>query len=302
MVRLPTSKSRAWTLVELLVVLVIVLTVTSGIVLTFVQILRASDRSERMVQAHENARAAAEAIALFVKAARVEPTEPNQFFQGINLPTLQGDRVDNDNDGRIDEEQPDGLDNDADWVSADDRHAVIGGIPERQAFVGQPDLGDVHVDEDTVFHSDQLQLAIFPDPAVPGSRDEITSFSIGTWEDETNVLLQRTVRIDGTGPGVAEVAPLAFNVLSLNLLYWDPNGSQPYWVDRWDALSNPVRPAPGIELPAAVYISVTVYAGRIPLDQLGPTDPIESVTATTLVTVESIIHDPRYELIVRPAI
>ena len=226
-----------------------------------------------------------------------------KFFQGINRPTLQGNRIDDDADDRIDEEQPDGFDDDGDWeVARDDRHATIQTVSERRLFVGQADLGDARVDEDTVFHRDQLQLAVFPDPSVPGSRDEVTSFSIGSWEGEDNVLLQRVLRDDGTGTARPDLAPLAFDVLSLNFLYWDPNRNPPYWVEEWDALTTGPLPAPGIELPASVYIEVTVYAGRVPLDQLGPDEPIETVTASTVVDLEAIIHDPRYELLVRPTL
>jgi hypothetical protein len=281
----------------------VVLAVTSafliGVLTAFVQILRASDRSERMSQAYQNARAAVEAIALYVKAARIEPSQPYQYFQGINVHTSSGDRIDNDRDGRVDEELPNGLDDDGDWeATRDDHHIQVGSTYERRLLVGKPDLGDGHVDEDCVFDHDQLSLAIFPDPAIPGSRNEITSFSIGSWENENRVLLQRTFRDPGSGTA-PEVGPLAYNVLSLVLLYWDPNRAEPYWVEEWDAMHG-TFPSPGIQLPAAVSISVIVYSGRVPFEQLGPDQPIETVTASTVVDIESVIHDPRYELLVRP--
>jgi len=299
--RTAKGKGRGWSLVELLIALAIVSIFLIGVFTAFIQILRASDRSERTIEAYQNARTAVETIALYVKAARIEPGTPAQYFQGLNIPTPTGDRVDNDKDGRVDEEQPDGLDDDGDWVAArDDRHAQVGEVYERPRFVGVADLGDDHVDEDCVFHRDQLALAIFPDPAVPGGSDIVTSFAIGTWEGENNVLLQTLWRDGGTtGTGLPEIAPLAYNVLSLNFLYWDPNRSLPYWVEHWDAALEWPRPAPGLELPAAVYISVTVYAAQIPLDQLLPGQPIETVTASTVVNIEAVIHDPRYEL-VRP--
>jgi len=289
----------AWTLVELLVVLAVTSVFLLGVLTAFVQILRASDRSERMSQAYQNARAAVEAISLVVKAARIEPTQPYQYFQGVNTATPSGDRIDNDRDSRVDEEQPNGLDDDGDWdATRDDHHLQAGTASERRQFVGRADLGDGHVDEDNVFHRDQLSLAIFPDPAIPGSRSEITSFSIGSWESENNVLLQRTLRNPGSG-AAPELGPLAYNVLSLVLLYWDPNKAEPYWVEEWDAMHG-TFPSPGLQLPAAVYISVTVYSGHVPLEQLGPAEPIETVTASTVVDIESVIHDPRYDLLVRP--
>ena len=288
-------RSRAWTLVELMVALVVVSIFLIGIVTAFIQILRASDRSERIMEGYENARAAVETIALFVKAARIEPSEPTQYFVGTNTPTLEGDRIDNDEDSHPDEEQPDGQDDDGDFDAAShDRHADIGGIYERAAFVGQADLGDERVDEDVVFHRDELAFAIFPDPSDPASRNEFTSFAIGTWEGEDHVLLQQVVRTTGTAAVGQNLAPLAHDVLSLDVLYWDPNASTPYWVESWDTLTSSTFPGAGIELPAAVHIAVTVYAGRKPLDQLGPTEPIETVTASTVINIESVIHDPRY--------
>lgn len=301
--RTTNGAPRGWTLIELLMAVAVASAFLLGVFAAFVQILRTSDRSERRIEAYENARAAVETIALYVKAARIEPSLLYQYFQGLNLPILtglRGDRVDNDGDGRIDEEQPNGRDDDGDFVVArDDRHVRIGTIVERGLFVGQPDLGDDRVDEDVIFHHDQLSLAIFPDPSVLGSRNELTSFSIGTWEGENYVLLQQTLRDIGSGTAWPQVGPLAYNVLSLNFLYWDPNRSPPYWVEAWDAMTTAPQPD-RIELPAAVHISVTVYAGRVPLDQLGPNEPIETVTASTVVAVEAVIHDPRYELLVRP--
>jgi len=297
-----SNAARSWTLLELLTAMAVGGIVLSGVALTFIQVLRASHRAERIIEATENARAAAETIAYFVKAARIEPTLPYQYFQGLNVPTPAGDRIDNDGDDVIDEEQPDGLDDDGDWVAdRDERHVQIGNTVERRRLWRvRADLGDDRVDEDCVFHRDQLSLAIFAEPSLPGSRDEITSFSISAWEGEDNVLIMRALRDVGSGNAAPTVEPLAWNVLSLNFLYWDPNQALPYWTETWDAMTTATRPSPAIELPATVLISVTIYAGRAPLDQLSPTDPIETVTVNTMVNLEAVIHDPRYELVVRP--
>ena len=285
-----------WSLVEVLVALAVISIFLVGVFGAFIQILRASDRSERMIEAYQNARTAVETIAIYVKAARIQPGLTPHFL-GINRPTSSGDRVDNDKDGRVDEELVNGRDDDGDWVAArDDRHAQIGQLFERPRFVGVPDLGDGHVDEDCVFNFDQLAFTIFPDPGTAGSQIQVTSYSIGTWEGENNVLLQQAQRNFGPG-GAPEIAPLAYNVVSLNFLYWDANISQPYWVTQWNAASPTPQPGPGLELPAAVYILVTVYAGQKPLDQVGPTEPLETVSAGTVVDIESVIHDPRYELV-----
>jgi len=290
-----------WTLVEMLVALAVGSAFLAGVMTAFIQILRASDRSERMTEAYQNARAAVEAIAVYVKAARIEPSQTYQFFQGVNVPTLSGDRIDNDGDGRIDEELVNGLDDDGDWVlQRDDHHARMGAAVERRNSVGRPDLGDGHVDEDCAFNHDRLSLAIFPDPTIPGSRDELTSFALGLWEGENFVLLQSTIQDASQGSTVPQIDPLAFNVLSVNFLYWDPNRAEPYWVTQWDAFSG-LFPPPGIELPAAVFIKVTVYSGRKPIEQVvASNEPLETVSACTIVDIESVIHDPRYEQFVRP--
>jgi prepilin-type N-terminal cleavage/methylation domain-containing protein len=288
------TKRGGWSLVELLVALAVISIFLTGVFGAFIQILRASDRSERMTEAYQNARAAVETMAIFIKASRLVAGDPALHFSGINGPTSSGDRADNDKDGRVDEERPNGYDDDGDWVAAsDDRHARIGQLFERPRFVGVPDFGDGHVDEDCVFNLDQLGLTTFPNPAIPGSQSEVTTFSIGSWEGENNVLLQQIYRV-GSPTGLPETAPLAYNVVSLNFLYWDPNLAQPTWLEQWDARARP-RPGPGIELPASVYISVTVYAGAKPLDQVGPNEPLETMTASTIVDIEAVLHDPRYE-------
>jgi len=289
-----------WTLVELLVALAIISTFLAGVFATFIQILKVSDHSERMIEAHENARAAADAIARVLKQTRLDPGGVRDF-RGINVPTLFGNRGDDDNDGRVDEEQPDGLDNDADWFSGrDDRHALIDNLQERPLFVGLADLGDDHVDEDCVLHQDQLRVAVYPDPN-NRNRSETVILLIGSWEGENNVLLQTMLRDDGSGAAQPITAPLAYNVVGLNILYWNANINPPYWVEQWDAATTPTGPA--LEYPAAVYVAVSVYAGDVPLDQigaLGPRERIETMTATTVVNLEAVLHDPRYEQFVRP--
>ncbi|MCX8036040.1 MAG: hypothetical protein N3D11_03080 [Candidatus Sumerlaeia bacterium] len=294
------ASGAGWTLVELLVALAVAMVFLGGVTAAFIQILRISDRSERMSEAYQNARAAVETIAISIKGAAIVASQSAQHFQGVNVPTLAGDRIDNDRDGRIDEEQPNGRDDDGDWARQhNDRHAQIGTGYERAAWAGRADLGDELVDEDCVFHNDQLAFLVFPNRRIPGSRSEIVSFSIGSWEGENHVLLQQRLPSPGSGMP-AEIAPLAHNVLGLNFLYWDANSAEPYWTETWDALAGNFPP-PGLELPASVYISVTVYAGAVPLEQVGPGQPLEVVTCSTIVNIESVIHDPRYETMVRPA-
>jgi prepilin-type N-terminal cleavage/methylation domain-containing protein len=285
-----------WTLVEMLVALAVISTFLAGVCTAFIQIMKISDRSERVIVAHENARSAVQEIAHQVKAAYLFPAGDDQYFLGVNQPLLTGDRIDNDDDARIDEEQPNGLDDDHDWVLArDDLHAPIGNTFERARFRGVPDLGDGRVDEDVAFQNDQLSFFVLPEPSRPDRRDHVT-YGLGTFEGESHVLLKSTTRSDMPS-SAALTAPLAHDVVSVNFLYWDANAQPPYWVQEWNAEA--MDPSQTIPLPAAVLIAVTVYAGDKPLNELGPNEPIETVTASTVVDIETILHDPRYEQIVR---
>jgi hypothetical protein len=286
--------------VELLVALAIVTIFAGGALATFVQILRASEVSERMIERYENARAALEVLSKTIKAAQLRPGQGTQAFKAVNVPLNVGDGIDNDKDGFVDEEAPNGLDDDGDFALGYERHAPIGLEVERAALVGQPDLGDEKVDEDTVFHQDRLAVTLAPDPANPGVGESCTTFTIGTFEGEPNVLLVGSQALVGTLGTQADVGPLAHNIVGLNFLFWDPNQSPPRWVETWDADMWGKGTGPGIELPASVFIEVTVYTGAEPLSRLKPGKPMETLSACTVVNIESVLRDPRYENYVRP--
>jgi type II secretory pathway pseudopilin PulG len=288
------TRSRAMTLVEVLVAVAVAGAFFAGVLAAFIQIVKASDLAEAKLQAINNARAALELMAIDIKQARIDPRRPLQYFVGRHNTLAYGNGIDDDGDGRIDEEIADGRDNDGDWsYQSDDHHANIAGYYERPMFVGSADLDDLHVDEDCKFENDRLAFRIFPDPGDPQSRDDLITFYIGTYEGEGNVLLRGITRKVSSGGQPEEPSPLAFNVVSLNLLYWDPNRTPNYWVTEWDSYQAASFPDPGIEIPVAVYISVTVYAGTKPLKELKPGQPMETIELSTTVNIEQVLKDMR---------
>ncbi len=288
---------RGVTLIEMLVAITITMIFLAGVFEAFVQILRTSDLAEAKLEAVMNARAALEHMAIDIKAARIDPSRPIQFFHGENSDLAYGDRKDNDDDGGVDEEIRDAEDNDGDYMGAsDDVHTDFGGgLFERKDLMGLADLGDRHVDEDCRFSDDHLEFRIFPDPARPGSRDKSVRFEITTFDGEPNVLV-RHITYNPSDPDTRyeEEDPIAFNVLSLNFLYWDPNRIPMNWIPSWDSLYAPMFPDPKIEIPVAVNISITVYSGTEPFSEYTPGQPVDTITLDTTVNIEQILKDERY--------
>jgi hypothetical protein len=250
------------------------------------------------VDAVNNARAAMEIMVNDIKSATMDFAIPDHYFFGIDSNLGYGDGIDNDGDGDIDEETFNGTDDDGDWTMASNNHAVILDLVERSSYTTVPDLGDFDVDEDLVFGQDTLEFRIKPNPALAEVRDEIIKYEIGTFEGENNVLLKQVSYMSGTIPLGEETMPVAFDVLSLSFLYFDPNGIDPGWKTTWDASNAPSFPLPGIELPVTVYINVTVYSGIKPLNSLQPGDEIETTTMGTAVNIEQVLWDPRYQALV----
>ena len=286
--------TRGITVAELLVAMAVSLVFLSGAFAAFVQILRATEKAEAHMEAINNARASLELMAMDIKVATLDTTQTAQDFTGRDNHLTYGDGIDNDDDGSVDEEYFDGEDNDSDWTLSDDNHSVIDGMLERWFHVGAPDLGDYHVDEDCTFDQDALAFRIFPHPLDPLNREVHVTYEIGTYEDESNVLIRRVRYISPDLTVQEEESPLAFNVLSLNFLYWDPNQAPPRWVSFWEGFNAAQFPDPGIELPVAVFISVTVYAGTDPIDLYDPGEPIETVSLSTVANIEQVLNDERY--------
>ncbi len=282
---------RAMTLLEILVAMAVAATFLSGVIAAFLQIIQVTERTETQVDAVNSARHALYVMTEDISIASIDTTSIAQEFMGEDNPLTYGDGKDNDRDGDVDEEVYNGKDEDGDWQ---DNHTFFQrDLVERQDWLGEDDLGDFGVDEDVVFDSDSLEFRIFP--RMGTERDELVSYEIGTYEGESNVLLRRVEYYQGGVFDREEVSPLAFEVLSLNFLYWDPNRSKPDWRTDWDGSNAGNFNPPGIELPPAVYISLTIYAGTEPFDQYEPGDPVDSITLETAATIEAILHDDRYD-------
>ena len=286
------------TLIEMLVAVAIAGIFLAGVTEAFIYILRSSEQTEAQLEAVTNARSALEQMSIEIKAARIDNRRPIQFFHGQDFNLAFGDAIDNDQDGRVDEEVLDGSDDDGDFTLAtDDLHVNFGGgLSERSNFTNFPDLGDIHVDEDCRFSYDILEFITFPDPDNPGYREKKIKYRITDFDGQPNVLVRTVTYNPNDSPNrYVEEDPLAFNVLSLNFLYWDPNRIPMNWVTSWDSLYAPMFPDPQIELPAAVHISVTIYAGTEPFNEYEDGQRVETVTLETIVTIEQVLKDERYQ-------
>ena len=300
------ARSLGLTIVELMIAVLISLILLSGVVTAFTLMYTHSEQARRKMEAISNGQAALQAISMDVSAARLDPLQLESSLVGVNIAQLGGDRTDNDGDGLFDEETPNGLDDDSDYLLlSGDRHALIGTESERAQLLGVPDRGDVGVDEDCVFHQDTLTL-IKDSMLTPGQLDRV-GYYLGSHDGMNNVLM-RQIDYDIRTSAPLFLDPLGFDILSINFLYWDANrlnprdptqtGPQwpPYWVEEWDTLTIISKP-PSIPLPIAVQVEVVVYAGSKPYEMLGPNERIETVKLSTVVVIEQAIHDPRYEIV-----
>lgn len=308
--------ARGLTLVETLVALAVVLTFFVGAVMAFLEIVRTKEQTQSRLDAVANARHALETMSAEFKRARLLPQTTTvtqtftEYFVGSTTFSA-GDRIDNDGDGRVDEESFNGFDDDGDWSIIDDRHARIpsvaagGAYHDRWKFRTRSDLGDARVDEDCLFSSSTIEFQTFPQAS--GLPERRVLFSRGVDPDgEPNSLLMQVQEWDPvvSPPALATIAPVAHNVLSFTALYYDATvttGTQRSnpWQIRWDsqerlATRNDVPP-----IPPSVYLAVTVYSGTQPLSTIAPGQKIETLTLHTIVNVEAVLADPRYDLAVR---
>lgn len=300
------SHSRGLTLMELLVAVAITLAFLGSAVMAFIEIIHSSDRAQARLEAMANARHALETMTIEFKRAQIGPS--GAVFQGATTAKVNtdgssnGNYTDDDGDGRIDEEDLDGRDQDGDWVvAADDKHAVLdafGAISERHRFRGLADLDDGHVDEDCKFSTADVTFRTFPDTFNPTTSPRQVRFYLGEADGEPNVLLRELTLGAGTPNAVTYTDPIAFNVLSFGVLFWDQNTTQTteefqqYWKPSWDASAQNPSLCP---LPPSVYLSMTMYAGTpLPFTSLAPGTPIETVTMSTAADIEAVLADPRY--------
>ena len=286
------------TFVEVMVAVAVSLAFLSGVLAAFIQIIHTSDISSARLKAVNNARSALEIMSIDLKAARLKPPGLLQIFEGTDRTLAYGDGVDNDKDGKIDEEIFDGKDNDGDWSAGrDDRHQRLGDSYERSQWVNLPDLGDANVDEDTKFSRDTLTFRVWPEKQRIWARDDVITYEIvddvNTY-GESNVLVRRIKRTYAANYVEEDVSPIAFKVLSLDILYWNPNAERPGWVSEWDTFKSSKFTTSGIELPIAVYLAITVYAGTDDLSKYIPGNKIETITLYTIVNLEQVLNLPAW--------
>ncbi len=311
-------RGRAVTLVELLVALAVASIFLVSILFSFTQILRTSEKAEAAVRANNSARSALLYVTRDLAAIRKDTSTPVQTFLLQDRTFAYGDGIDNDGDGIVDEEVYDGIDNDGDWQLADDRHAAIGTYRDRPDFVGFPDLGDAHVDEDCRFGNDRLVIRIPPDPLGGDTRNELITYELGTFENQDHVLMRTVVTNPGGLNSTTVSEPLAFGVLGLDVLAWNVNDDSydgsgrhiPYWTASWDAsqevfpFNKPFGAPDGyapFEFPAAVRVVVTVYSGRFDLTSIGwaPGAAVETLSLGTTVGLEVTLKDLKYQVFIR---
>ena len=289
-----SSIRRGLTLIEILVAMTIALILFGSVATTLLLILRVSKNHEIELNAVANARTALEKLSSEIKEANRAPG--STAFFGLNIPQTYGDGIDNDSDRRVDEEEPNGLDDDADWGTraSNDQHAQAQGLYERPHGVGVPDLGDLGVDEDCVFHLDQIAFRITPflDPTY---LYEDILYEVTTFEGQDRVLVRRSDRLTlPSGTIETTIAPLAYNVLSFNCLYWDPNAPPElqYWLETWS--STEYHRAPGFEIPATILAELAVWADRAPIEQYSNGQGVQVLALRTAINIENVIQDAAF--------
>lgn len=303
------ARRRGFSLMELLIAVAITLTFMSGIYMTYIQVLRTHDEAERRLEAMRNGRAALTTLSSEIKALN---RASNPGFDDILLIARRdvldhGDYIDNDHDGKVDEEIVNGLDDDATSGTAltNDRHALIGTVHERPLWVGKTDLDDAGVDEDIRFGHSFMTFRIFPSAPTADLVSKTITYAIAHYDGQDNVLVRQTIIERSTSEPLVTVAPLAFGVLGFDVLYWNPNEapSNQYWVDRWDSsAADPAHPAasepsplqPPLGLPATIYVRLTMMADRHGVESLAAKTAAQTLNLETMIDIEQTIGDARY--------
>jgi hypothetical protein len=257
--------------------------------------MRANEESEARIRADENGRAALMTLSKDIKGA----TAP---LLGTTFSYEFGNGIDEDGDGRTDEEEPNGRDEDEDWA---DLHALIytppppqtsGTLYERPLWVKRPDLGDAGIDEDCRFQSDVLRLRLIPADTSQYFFEDLI-YGIAPFDGRNNVLVRVSSRLLADGSITTRSAPLSYDVLSFNCLYWNPNAmpQQQTWLDRWDSRKPPgPGPITTFATPASLLVTVTIYADTTPFENYHPGRVVKTMTHRSIINIEAVVQDARY--------
>jgi type II secretory pathway pseudopilin PulG len=301
--RIDLRRSRALTLVEILVATLVFLMLTASTAAVFIQVVRHSDEVDARLEAVSNARFFLDTLSdNLAQAMLTGAIQPIDLFNVVDAPLTFGDLRDNDGDVVFDEESPDGLDNDGDWQLARDDNDFsatvptggVGGLPDplliSERGFQEADLGDGHVDEDVVFQNDTLSFWV-PGPAGSNIDRQRLTYQIELFEGEDNVVVERRLIFynDGT-PSALEIGPLAFDVVSLSFLAWNHRTSPPQWDREWESLTVPAGNPPA---PVSVYAEIIVHAESQPLT-LPPTRAMQTIRLQTMVNIEAVLRSAEY--------
>jgi hypothetical protein len=335
--RTPFMGRRAVTLVEILLAVTISIAVLSSAYIAYLQISRATEDSKAYSRAHNRGRAAVEEIGRTVAELRLDAGLAQQQFVLTTVPLAYGDRVDQDRDGTLDEEILNGRDDDGDWTGAiHDLHQIFPGISfvERPGLRGFPDHGDLRVDQDVVFCQDILTFRL-PASIPLALPSRLVRYRVIDYNGRSNVLVRETIEnppdstdldaiyIAAEAGGPVTTTPVAFEVVSLDVIAWDPNENfddprpfpynRPYWVEDWDASVIPgsnripygaLPFIPPFDFPAALLIRVTVNAETRPLSELQDLatrqEPLRTAKIQTVVDLPVTTQTAFYDLFVRP--
>lgn len=315
---------RGLSLLELLAALAASMILVGGVSTAFILVTRAADEAEAVVRAHASARSAVDAIARDLRLLQLDANPAFQQLELVDIPLAYGDFVDNDRDGNVDDQFFDGSDFGSSglWSGSGDLHAQIGAFTERGYALGHPDWGDAGVGADTRFSADEVSFIVPAGVYGPQSPRQRITYRLGEFDGVDNVLLRivsEDPSVDGVGDPVL-IEPVVFDVMSLDILAWNANnnnsgtpGNRPFWTSEWDATvldSSTAAPhgastgtVPPFKFPASFLIAVTVNAERVPLSEIPgwplSGQPVKTVRIDTIVNVESVIQDPRYDAFVR---
>jgi prepilin-type N-terminal cleavage/methylation domain-containing protein len=294
----PRPGSSGFTLLEILLAVAISSAFLAGAYTAYIQISKAHDASEARMDALRNARAALVTMSRELKSDIMADSQVG--LTSVNKVLAFGDGIDNDGDGKIDEEIVDGKLDEAGGetgVSETSYHAKLGNLYERPLFTSQPDLGDAQVDVDAKFGHDEITFRTAPPP---GMISKTISYYINetTFDGHPNVLMRHTeIESPDGGTPLTTDAPLAFGVLGLDLLYWNPN-AQPQdqgWVVAWDSRLSDNFASPKLPLPASIYLRLTMYADPRPQAAVAiDGQPVQTVTLETVVDFEQTIGSKKY--------
>ena len=301
------TRRAGFTFLEMLIAAAIATVLLAGLYVMFNQVLQTQRVVAARLTALSNGRAAISSISDEIKQLNVDSSPSQLFFVGANPePRSFGDFKDDDGDDLFDEEVLDGINDDDPGtdppnLAALERHAVLddtSGLTERPEGLGRLDLGDLDVDEDVVWGRDFIIFQSQPETPDNIESKFVGYFLLDEFDGQENVLVRQTnIERSGFDPTLDGIAPIAFGVVGFDLLYWDSNADaeDQRWLTEWQSDLKTFETFP---LPAAVYIRITLNADERPHETL-PLGirgvPIDTVVVDTVVNIESVIDDLRFD-------